>query len=137
LAQGLKDAAAQSTEGYQTVSLSVGVGMLITPPPNLALLFYQNSSQIEEAMTSARNTATHIILTEIQGETPLLPYKRRILERLTPIFGGAGNCTLGFLPTRLDHVDLRYLYEEGNETPHLSLTFLPFTSNRLDITGYR
>lgn len=94
-----------------------------TPPTEVA--FKGNTALVDQATTEGQKDAIKKILQLTQGETPLMRYKKDLIEnRLQPDLAKAGHSFVS-LPTRIEGVDLRLQYAEAEQIPKLSFIVRP------------
>lgn len=95
-------------------------------PRSIQVIYAHDPKALEEVVAQGASQAAINTLRLVQGEIPLIRYRRDLAEAripLTPSFNGGQICSIA---TKIPNVDLRYFYPRKARTPNLSFVVNPF-----------
>lgn len=98
----------------------------LTVPSPIREAFKGREEVFEQAVTEGREDASKRLLSLTQGEIPLMRYRRDLASMklaLSPTLDGG---VLGYIPTKLDEVYLKFWYPKAEVSPKLSFMVKPF-----------
>lgn len=98
----------------------------LTVPLPIREAFKGREEEFEQAVAEGRENAAKRLLLLTQDKTPLMRYRRDlalIKFHLSPTLDGG---LLGYIPTKLDEVDLKFWYPKAESLPKLAYRVKPF-----------
>lgn len=99
------------------------------PPVSLTLAFATNSDALEIGHMRGKGEAIDYLLGKFSGETPLMRYRKDLLEKVVPLSVSQKNgISVGYLPTIVTGLNLRLLYTLETNMPTLSFYLKGFES---------
>ena len=92
----------------------------VTIPPSIKLAFKDELDLLTQVVSEGREEGTGSLLEILQGETPLMRYRRDLAQRfdLKDAFDGG---QIGYIPTKIPNVNLKFWYERTDKMPLLAL----------------
>ena len=92
----------------------------VTIPPSIKLAFKDDLDLLTQVVSEGREEGTGSLLEILQGETPLMRYRRDLAQRfdLKDAFDGG---QIGYIPTKIPNVNLKFWYERTDKMPLLAL----------------
>lgn len=90
------------------------------------LVFKNREAVLEQMVSEGREEAVKKILDLTQGEVPLMRYRRDLAIIKFPLSPTIDQGLLGYAPTKIDNVDLRFYYSKTETLPHLSFGVNPY-----------
>ena len=92
----------------------------VTIPPSIKLAFKDDLDLLTQVVSEGREEGTGSLLEILKGETPLMRYRRDLAQRfdLKDAFDGG---QIGYIPTKIPNVNLKFWYERTDKMPLLAL----------------
>lgn len=97
-----------------------------TTPLPIRLAFKNREEMLQQMVFEGREEAARQILNLTQGEIPLMRYRRDLAARKFALSPTIDQGLLGYVPTKIDNVDLRLWYSKTETLPHLSFKLKPY-----------
>lgn len=88
--------------------------------PGFVFAFAEKPELLTDAINQGAEEARRTVLSAMQGETPLLRLPRRLAQGKINFIPSLDGGEIGYLPTKIPGVDLKYYYPQGQQLPKLS-----------------
>lgn len=92
----------------------------LTTPEALTNVFRDYQVMLEKTIEGGREEGVQMVLNLVEGEIPLLRYRNDIARKKFNLSSTLKGETLGFVPTKMEGIDLKFWYPEKNTLPKLS-----------------
>lgn len=113
----LAKACGEKTPGVKEVAIDF---VDSTTPLPIRLAFKNREEMLKQMVSEGREEAAKQMLNLTQGEIPLMRYRRDLAIIKLPLSSTIDHGLLGYVPTKIDGVDLRFWYSKAETLPHLS-----------------
>lgn len=131
----LVSACATDSRGFKEVSIDQ-YARIVPSPFRLALK--NNTDILMDLIEESDSQGTTALLEALQGDIPLLRYRRDVVEVRLNLSQSIDGGNIGYLRTKVPSVDLKLWYPREEKLPRLSFTVDDITSAALNLnTNFR
>lgn len=124
---GLYEACQADIHSFKEVPIDLAN---VTIPPSIKLIFKEDLDLLTTTVAEGREEGTGALLQLVQGDTPLMRYRRDLAHRFElqdALDGGQ----IGYIPTQIPKVNLKFWYERTERIPKLAFQVNTFSEEAL------